>query len=56
MEVREDKLIGKALLMHELLQAYGAFIVQHLEERVEATVTEVGLEDLVGTVKFLCAA
>ena len=56
MEVRGGKLIGKALLMHELLQAYGVFIVQHLEERAEAAVTEVGVEDLVGTAKFLCAA
>ena len=56
MEVRADKLKVNALLMHELLQDGRALIVQHLEERVEATVTEVGLEDLVGTVKFLCAA
>ena len=56
MEVRADKLKVDALLMHELLQAGGALIVQHLEERVEATVTELGLEDLVVTVKLLCAA
>ena len=41
--------------MHELLQADGAFIVQQLEERAETAVTEVVLENLVGTAKFLRA-
>ena len=56
MEVRGDKLKVEALLMHELLQAGGAFLVHHLEERAEAAVTEVVVEYLVGTAKFLCAA
>ena len=43
MEVRGDKLKSNALLMHELLQAGGAFIVQHLEESAEAGVNEVGM-------------
>ena len=56
MEVRGDKLKVDALLMHELLQACGTFIFQNLEERAEYLVTEVGMEDLVGMAKFLCAA
>ena len=56
MEVRGDKLKVDALLMHELLQACGTFIFQNLEERAEYMVTEVGMEDLVGMAKFLCAA
>ena len=56
MEVRGDNLKVDALLMHTLFRAGGVFIVQNLEERAEAAVTEVGVEDLVGTAKFLCAA
>ena len=56
MELQGYKLEIDALLMHEPLQAGGAFTVQHLEERSETLVTEVGVEDLVGTAKFLCAA
>ena len=56
MEVRGYKLKVDTLLMHELLQVGRAFIVQNLEERTEAAVTEVGVEYLVGTTKFLCAA
>ena len=56
MEVRGDKLEIDALLMNEPLQAGKALIVQHLEERAETAVTEVGVEDLVVTDKFLRAA
>ena len=56
MEVRGDKLETNALLMHESLQAGREFIFKHLEERAETAVTEVGVEDLVGTAKFLRAA
>ena len=56
MEVWGDKLEIDALLMHELLQAGGAFIIHNLEERAETAVTEVGVEDLVVTDKFLRAA
>ena len=45
-----------ALLMNGPLQDSGAFILQHLEERAEAAVTEVGVEDLLVTAKFLRAA
>ena len=51
-----DNLKVDALLVHELLQAGRAFIFQNLEERTEAAVREVGVEDLLGTVEFLCAA
>ena len=51
-----DNLKVDALLLHELLQAGRAFIVQNLEERTKAAVREVGVEDLLGTVEFLCAA
>ena len=54
-EVRGDKLKANSLLMHELLQVGGLFIVQHPEEKAEAAVTEVGVEDLVGMFKLLCA-
>ena len=56
MEVRGDKMKVDSLLIHELLQAGGTFLVQHLEKRAEAAVTEMGVDDLVGTTKFLCAA
>ena len=56
MEVRGDKLEIDALLMNEQLQAGKALIVQHLEESEETAFTEVGVEDLVGTAKFLRAA
>ena len=56
MEVQGEKLKVDALLIHELLQAGGTFLVQHLEKRAEAAVTEMGVDDLVGTTKFLCAA
>ena len=56
MELWGDNLKVDALLMHKLFQAGGEFIVQNLEERAEAAVTEVVMDDLVGTDKFLCAA
>ena len=56
MEVRRDKLEIDALLMHEPLQADRAFIIHNLEERADTAVTEVGVEDLIGTAKFLRAA
>ena len=39
MKMRGGKLEIDALLMHEPLQAGGAFIVQNLEERVETAFT-----------------
>ena len=56
MEVRGGKLEIDALLMHEPLQADRAFIIHNLEERADTAVTEVGVEDLIGTAKFLRAA
>ena len=56
MEVRGGELKIDALLMHEPLQNCSAFIIHHLEERAEAEVTEVGVEDLMGMTKFLRAA
>ena len=56
MEVWGYKLIVDALLMHGMLQAGEEFIVHNMEERAEATVTEMGVEDLVGTAKFLYTA
>ena len=55
MEVRGDKLEIDALLIHELLQSGGTCIVRYMEERAETVVTEVGVEDLVGMFKLLCA-
>ena len=53
MEVRGDKM--DALLMHEPLQTGREFIVQNLEEREDTAITEVGVEDLTGAAKLLCA-
>ena len=55
MEVQGGNMKIYAILVHELLQAGGVFIFQHLEEREEAAVTKVGVEDLVGTTKFFRA-
>ena len=53
MEVRGGKMKVDALLVYELFQAGGALIIHHMEERAEAAVTEVGVEYLVDTAKFL---
>ena len=56
MEVRGGKMKVDALLVYELFQAGGALIIQNMEERAEAAVTEVGVEYLVDTAKFLWSA
>ena len=56
MQVGRGELEGESLFLHEVLESCGAFIVQSLENGLQALVGELGVEGCVGLYEFMFSA